>query len=29
LEQEHKAVQSLKDKADILIDKSYQVRLAK
>ncbi|MCF8347203.1 MAG: hypothetical protein K9G61_00195 [Bacteroidales bacterium] len=28
LEQEHKAVQSIKGKADILIDKSYQVRLA-
>ncbi len=29
LEQEHKAVQSIKYKADIFIDKSYQVRLAK
>jgi len=28
LEQEHKAVQSIKDKADIFIDKSYQVRMA-
>ncbi len=28
LEQEHKAVQSLKDKADIYIDKEYKVRLA-
>ena len=27
LEQEHKTVQSLKDKADIYIDKSYKVRL--
>jgi uridine kinase len=28
LEQEHKAVQSLKQYADILIDKAYKVRLA-
>ena len=27
LEQEHKTVQSLKDKADVFIDKSYKVRL--